>query len=68
MDFKNPEILASAFNYSELLSKERFLIQEQRPEINVDPFTPLQYVDFMSNHWLMLSCYVDTCFVHCCWC
>jgi len=22
----------------------------------------------MSNIWLMLSSYVDTCFVHCCWC
>jgi len=42
MDFKNPEILASAFNYRELLIKETLLIQEQQPEINVDNFsTPL---------------------------
>jgi len=34
MDFKNPEILASAFNYRELLIKETLLIQEQQPEIN----------------------------------
>ena len=42
MDFKNPEILASAFNYRELLIKETLLIHEQQPEINVDNFsTPL---------------------------
>jgi len=42
MDFKNAEILASAFNYRELLIKETLLIQEQQPEINVDNFsTPL---------------------------
>ena len=41
MDFKNPEILASAFNYRELLIKETLLIQEQQPEINVDNFPPL---------------------------
>ena len=42
MNFKNPEILASAFNYHELLIKETLLIQEQQPEINVDNFsTPL---------------------------
>jgi len=42
IDFKNPEILASAFNYRELLIKETLLIQEQQPEINVDNFsTPL---------------------------
>jgi len=42
MDFKNHEILASAFNYRELLFKETLLIQEQQPEINVDNFsTPL---------------------------
>jgi len=45
MDFKNPEILASPFNYHELLIKETFLIQEQQPEINVDNFsTPLLYL------------------------
>ena len=32
------------------------------------PFIPLQYVDFMSNNWLMLSSYVNTYCVHCCWC
>jgi len=42
MDFKNREILTSAFNYRELLIKETLLIQEQQPEINVDNFsTPL---------------------------
>ena len=42
MDFKNPEILTSAFNYSELLIKETLLIQEQQTEIHVDNFsTPL---------------------------
>jgi len=42
MDFKNPEILTSAFNYRELLIKETLLIQEQQPGINVDNFsTPL---------------------------
>ena len=45
MDFKNPEILASPFNYHELLIKETFLTQEQQPEINVDNFsTPLLYL------------------------
>jgi len=34
MEFKNPEILASALNYRELLIKETLLIQEQQPEIN----------------------------------
>ena len=42
MDFKNPEILASACNYRELLIKETLLTQEQQREINVDNFsTPL---------------------------
>ena len=42
MDFKNPKILASAFNYRELLIEETLLIQTQQPEINVDNFsTPL---------------------------
>ena len=42
MDFKNPEILAFAFNHRELLIKETLLIQQQQPEINVDNFsTPL---------------------------
>jgi len=42
MDFKNPEILASAFNYRESLIKETLVVQEQQPEINVDNFsTPL---------------------------
>ena len=44
MDFKNPEILASAFNYRELLIKETHLIQEQQPEINVDNFSTLFYL------------------------
>ena len=39
MDFENPEILASAFNYRELLIKETLLTQEQQPEINVDNFS-----------------------------
>jgi len=39
VDFKNPEILASAFNHRELLIKETLLIQEQQPEINVDNFS-----------------------------
>ena len=39
MDVKNPEILASAFNYRELLIKETLLIQKQQPEINVDNFS-----------------------------
>ena len=44
MDFKNPEVLASAFNYRELLIKETLLIHEQQPEINVDNFsTPLYF-------------------------
>ena len=42
MNFKNPAILASAFNYLELSIKKTLLIQEQQPEINVDDFsTPL---------------------------
>jgi len=41
IDFKNPEILASTFNYCELLIKETLLIQEQRPKIDVDNFPPL---------------------------
>jgi len=42
VDFKNPEILPSAFNHRELLIKETLLIHEQKPEINVDNFsTPL---------------------------
>ena len=46
MDFKNPEILASASNHRELLIKEMLLIQEQQPEINVDNFsTPLYLFD-----------------------
>ena len=44
MDFKNLEILASAFNYSELLIKETLLIQEQQPEINVDHFYTRLYL------------------------
>ena len=49
MDFKNPEILASAFNYRELLIKETLLIQEQQPEIDVDNFsTPL----YLFNAWI----------------
>jgi len=44
MDFKNPKVLASAFNYCELLIKETLLIQEQQHEINVDNFsTPLYF-------------------------
>ena len=41
MDIKYPEILASAFNYRELLIKEKLLMQEQQPEINVENFLPL---------------------------
>ena len=42
MDFKNPEILASAFNHRELLITETLLIKEQQPEINIGKFsTPL---------------------------
>jgi len=41
MDFK---ILASAFNYRELLIKETRLIQEQQPEINVDNFSTPSYL------------------------
>jgi len=41
MDFKNPEILASPFNYCELLIKETLLKQEQQPEINIDNFSTL---------------------------
>ena len=44
MDFKNPEILASAFNYRELLIKEILLIQEQQPDINVDNFSTSLYL------------------------
>jgi len=44
IDFKNPEILASAFNYSKLLIKETLLIKEQQPEINVDNFTTPLYL------------------------
>jgi len=41
MDFKNTEILASAFNYRELLIKETSDTRTT-PEINVDNFyTPL---------------------------
>jgi len=35
LDFKNPEILASAFNHRKLLIKETLLIQEQQP-VGVD--------------------------------
>ena len=42
VDFKNPEIFASAFNHRELLIEETLLMQQQQPEINVDNFsTPL---------------------------
>ena len=44
MDFKNPEILAFAFNYRELLIKETLLIQEQKPETNVDNFSTSLYL------------------------
>jgi len=44
MDFKNPVILASAFNYRELLTKETLLIQEQQPEIDVDNFSTHLYL------------------------
>ena len=51
MDFKNPEILASAFNYCELLIKETLLIQEQQPEINVDNFsTPVYLFSFLTEN------------------
>jgi len=33
MDFKNPEILALAFNHRELFIKQTLLIQEQHPRI-----------------------------------
>ena len=69
MDFKNPEILTSAFNYRELLIKETLLTQEQPREMNVDNFSTSLYLFntqiVMSNNWLMLSSYADTCFVHC---
>jgi len=42
VDFKNPEILASAFNHREF--KETLLIQEQHPEINVDNFSTPSYL------------------------
>jgi len=44
MELKNPEILASALNYRELLIKETLLIQEQQPEINVDNFFTPSYL------------------------
>jgi len=44
MDFKNPEILASTFNYHELLIQETLLIQEQQPEIYVDSFPSPLYL------------------------
>jgi len=47
MDFRNPKILASAFNYRELLIKETLLIQAQQPEINVQPtIFPTHYASF----------------------
>jgi len=68
MDFKNPEILASACNYRELLIKETLLKQEQQPEINADNFsTPLYLFNMqmvVSNIWQMLNSYVDICFTH----
>jgi len=44
MDFKNPEILAFAFSYRELLIKETLLTQEQQREINVDNFSNPLYL------------------------
>jgi len=44
MDFKNPEILASALNNRELLNKETLLVQEQQPELNVDNFSSPLYL------------------------
>ena len=38
IDFQHPEILASALNFKELLIKEAILIQQHRPDINVDDF------------------------------
>jgi len=37
-------VLASAFNYRELLITETLLIQEQQPEINVDNFSNPLYL------------------------
>ena len=36
IDFEYPEVLASASNLKELLIKESILIQQHRPDINVD--------------------------------
>ena len=44
LDFKNPKILASAFNYRELLIKATLLIQEHQPEINVDSSSTTLYL------------------------
>ena len=44
MDVKNPEILASVFNYRDFLIKETLLMQEQQSEINVDIFPPQPYI------------------------
>ena len=36
IDFEHPEVLGSDSNLKELLIKETILIQQHRPEINVD--------------------------------
>ena len=70
MDFKNPEILASAFNYRELLIKETLLIQEQQPEIMWTIFPPLYNSSIRRFYvkWSVVSSYVNTYCVHYCWC
>ena len=44
IDFEHPEILASASNLKELMIKETILIQQHRPDINVDDSSLPLYV------------------------
>ena len=44
IDFEHPEVLASASNLKELMIKETILIQQHRPDINVDDSSLPLYV------------------------
>ena len=43
-NFEHPEVLASASNLKELMIKETILIQQHRPDINVDDSSLPLYV------------------------
>ena len=44
IDFEHSEVLASASNLKELLIKETILVQQHRPDINVNDSSLLRYV------------------------